>query len=87
MFRTVLQNTSLDKTKSQIQAQFPQDRILGVEESFKILTVHNTTQTQQAIALGCHMIQSSSVQHLLPRADTYCVSGTKSASPGLQHST
>lgn len=45
MFRTVFQNSSLDKTKSQIQAQFPQDRMLGVEGSFKVLTVHNTTQS------------------------------------------
>lgn len=78
MFRAVFQNSSLDKTKSQIQAKLPKNRMLGVEESFKL------HKAQQVIALGCHMIQ----QHLLlPWAGTYCVSGRESASPGLQHST
>lgn len=57
MFRTVFQNISLDKTKSQIQAQFPQSRTLGVEESFRVLTVHNTTQSMtvhQVIVLCCN---------------------------------
>lgn len=57
MFRMVFQNISLDKTKSQIEAQFPQNRMLGVEESFRVLTVHNTTQSMiahQVIVLCCN---------------------------------
>lgn len=55
MFSIVFQNISLDKRKSQTQAQFPQSRILG--ECFRVLTVHNTTQSMiayQVIVLCCN---------------------------------